>query len=417
MDSGNYNSLSLNKNNNNNFNKTDINREISKNDEISQLQERIKELTEHQKEHSSLNQRYKQLLSEFSKLNEDKKRLEYEIKQREIEYNRHISDLKSEKQSLKLGINDKLINSKKIYSDNNLLERELALKDEDIDALNMRLNDISHQYDAIEQHNNNLAKVLDNLSKGNIDQKNQIIKLKQDNICLTKMCQDNEYNKRNIDKDICELSHQIDEYNYDMNKLGKNDECYKNDILIMTKKLNEINDINSDLQKKIKNLEKEFDDCRNENDNLKNEILNIRTLRVEKETSNGKLNLILMDNERKLKSLMRDKDNLQMMNQESKNTNYIYKMNNEKLKKQVDILEQQNKDLINEIDNIITEDKKIKEVMSRKNRITSLLKDNNETLEKSINDLDQYINNYDNQDYNSNSQMYTYQLRNINYYI
>ena len=59
MDSGNYNSLSLNKNNNNNFNKTDINREISKNDEISQLQERIKEITEHQKEHRNSNFKYK----------------------------------------------------------------------------------------------------------------------------------------------------------------------------------------------------------------------------------------------------------------------------------------------------------------------------------------------------------------------
>ena len=419
INSDKYQSLLLNNTNKKNFYKSDINPDITKNDEISKLQVRIKELKERQKEHFSLNQRYKQLLSEYSKLNEDKKRLEYEIKQRELEYNRHISDLNCEKQSLQLGLNDKLINSKKICSENNLLEKELELKDNDIDNLNMKLSDLSHQLDAIEEYNINLTKNLENLNKEFINQKNQIIKLKQDNICLTKICQDNEYNKRSIEKDILELHHQIDEYNYDLGSLGKNDECYKIDINNLQKKLNNVNDINIDLQNKIKKLEKEFDDCRNENDMIKNELLNIRTLRVEKETLNDKLTIKLMDKDRKIKALIRDNDHQQIMNKEKEDKNYYYKNNNDKLKKQINILEKQNNDLINEIDNVIKDDKKMKEVISRKNRITSLLRDNNQTLEKSINDLDKYINsssnNLENQNNRTNNQMFIYQDGNINY--
>ena len=65
------------------------------------------------------------------------------------------------------------------------------------------------------------------------------------------------------------------------------------------------------------------------------------------------------------------------------------------MKKQVILLENQNNALVNEIDNILEEDRKIKEIMKRKTRITSLLQNNNDTLEKSIINLDKCNNNYD----------------------
>ena len=64
---------------------------------------------------------------------------------------------------------------------------------------------------------------------------------------------------------------------------------------------------------------------------------------------------------------------------------------NNKLKNQVILLESQNENLIKEIDNILAEDKRMKEIIKRKSRITSLLKSNNDNLEKSINDLDSFL--------------------------
>ena len=42
------------------------------------------------------------------------------------------------------------------------------------------------------------------------------------------------------------------------------------------------------LQENIRNYEKAFDNCRNENDGLKNDLLNERSLRAEKENEKEK---------------------------------------------------------------------------------------------------------------------------------
>ena len=57
----------------------------------------------------------------------------------------------------------------------------------------------------------------------------------------------------------------------------------------------------------------------------------------------------------------------------------------------------------------------MKEVLCRKNRITSLLRDNNDTLEKSINNLDTYNRSYNtlnsyNYSSSNKSPRYTYQM-------
>ena len=101
-----------------------------KDKKISELRSRLDSLLKNSKDYDSLNNRYKQLLNDFSVLNEAKLRLEYEIQQRESEYNRRISDLKAENETLKLGLNDKMTSSVKINTENDTIEREIALKNE-----------------------------------------------------------------------------------------------------------------------------------------------------------------------------------------------------------------------------------------------------------------------------------------------
>ena len=346
-----------------------------KDKKISELRARIYDLKQREKDIDSLNQRYKQLLNEVSILNEAKLRLEYEIRQRENEYNRRITDLKGENETLQLGLNDKMTSSKKLFSENDILEREIGLKNGEINDLNGRLSDLSYQLDRTHENKNELNKIVNNLKDNNLNQDEQIFKLKQDNICLSKICQDNEKNLKMGDNDIIKLSQKIDENNY----------------------------------------EKEFDNCRCENDKLKNELLNERSLRIEQENQNEKLKCILMEKERQINEINHDNEHIQMMNRDNNDKNNFYKIENDKLSNQVRILENQNQDIINEIDNILDEDRKMKEVLCRKNRITSLLRDNNDTLEKSINNLDTYnrsYNTYNSYNYSSltKSPRYTYQL-------
>ena len=162
----------------------------------------------------------------------------------------------------------------------------------------------------------------------------------------------------------------------------------------MKNKLDSCNNMNIGLQNNIKNMEKEFDDYRNENNMLKNELLNERTIRIDLENNNEKLKNILMIKNTQLNRINNDNQNMKLINSQCNKTKDCNKIQNDKLKKQVIILENQNNILINEIDNILDEDRRKKEIINRKGRITSLLRNNNDTLERSINDLDKLTCNY-----------------------
>ena len=127
-----------------------------------------------------------------------------------------------------------------------------------------------------------------------------------------------------------------------------------------------------------------------------------------------------MKKEKQINEINHENEHILMMNRDNNDKNKSYKIENDKLSNQVRILENQNQDIINEIDNILDEDRKMKEVLCRKNRITSLLRDNNDTLEKSINNLDTYnrsYNTYNSYNYSSStkSPRYTYQLGDRSY--
>jgi len=369
----------------------------NKDQKISELRSKLDSLLKNSKDYDSLNNRYKKLLNDFSSLNEAKLRLEYEIHQRESEYNRHIYDLKAENETLKIGLNTKVTNTKKMSNENELIKREINLKNEEIKNLNEKLNDVSSQYDIDYKNQEDLLNLSQNLNNDIIRQNEQIEKLKEDNICLTRICQENEKLLKRGDNDIQILSSHFEENNYDLQNLNKKVNLQENLLNNLKNKLNLSRENNIELQKRIKKLEKEFDDNREENDNLKNEILEERTSRINAESNNQKLNNILMRNEIQLNQLNNENENIKMINAKYRNNKEKNKIQNDKLKNQVILLESQNENLIKEIDNILTEDKRMKKIMKRKDRITSLLKSNNDNLEKSINDLDSFIkrnNNY-----------------------
>ena len=107
-----------------------------------------------------------------------------------------------------------------------------------------------------------------------------------------------------------------------------------------------------------------------------------------------------------MEQLNHESENLKLINNQHGSRKEINKIHNDKLKNQVILLESQNDNIIKEIDNILEEDRKMKKILARKNRITSLLKNNNDTLEKSINDLDSSI--HQKELYQQSSPRFTY---------
>ena len=110
---------------------------------ISKLNYRIAELEQGEKDFDLLNQELKQLENDISLLNEAKLRLEYEIKQRDEAYLKRIQDLKSDKDNLQNALNDKNCVNKKLLEEKDCLENQLKNKDDEIDDLNNKINDLN----------------------------------------------------------------------------------------------------------------------------------------------------------------------------------------------------------------------------------------------------------------------------------
>ena len=106
---------------------------------IAQLNAHIQELEQQEKDYDLLNQKFRQLQNEYSLLKDNKLRLEYELKQRDEAYNKKICDLRGENENLQLGFNEKISVGKKLLSDNDVLGKQLDMKNSEICDLNNKI--------------------------------------------------------------------------------------------------------------------------------------------------------------------------------------------------------------------------------------------------------------------------------------
>lgn len=400
QDSENHPPQSPKNNNSNIINKDDDKLNIddkSKDKEISKLRARIYDLKQRENDYDSLNQRYKQLMDNFAVLKETKNRLEYEINQRQNEYNRHISDLKAENKILQLGLNDNMTSSKKITFQNNYIEREIDLKKNEINDLNDRVINLSRQLDNNTKIKKQLIDMIKEFNHDNMYLNDEICKLKNDNICLLKIIQDNENNIRTEKNKINDLSQKLGEGGGEMLDLNHKIFYHENNINCLQHKIDSCNEEYSNLKNNMKNYENEINIYSNDNTKLKQHLLNEKNLRIEKENQNDKLKKILIEKEAQINQLYHDIGNLKILNKENKDKNNCYKLENEKLRNHIKNLENQNINIINEIDNLLDE---------KREREVTQIRYKNYLRDKSY---DNSYKNYNNFNIMQNSQIYTYQ--------
>ena len=94
---------------------------MQQNDVIAQLKSQIFDLEQNEKNYEVLLNKYKSLSNEASILNEEKIRLEYELKIKNRDKNKIISNLNTEVKNLKNALNEKLATNKILFNDNNNL--------------------------------------------------------------------------------------------------------------------------------------------------------------------------------------------------------------------------------------------------------------------------------------------------------
>ena len=126
------------------------------NSTISNLKTRLFDLEQQEKDFDALNQKLDQLKKEYSNLSNLKNKLDDELKQKDEAYNQRISKLRAENEDLQQNYNEKLATNKKLFTENDALEKEIEARDAEIKDLKNKLRNL----------NNNLSQCL--VDKGDL---------------------------------------------------------------------------------------------------------------------------------------------------------------------------------------------------------------------------------------------------------
>ena len=379
---------------------------------ISQLKAHIFELEQHDKDYDTLNHKYRQLQNDCTLLNEAKLRLEYELRQKDENYNKQICDLRNENENLQLGYNEKLSVNKKLFAENDTLSKQLDMKNEEIRELSDRLNELLAQLDRSQEDKAALERHVQGLNDVKMSQKTEITKLIEDNKKLSKICQDQDRSMKLSEQECHKLASKLDETNYDLKNITGQLRSREENLNFTQGQLEENKNLNLKLQATIRDYERQFENMRNDIDGLKNNLLKEKQSRNEEEKRGEQLEGIIQERERELNRLGNDIENMKVMNQRITDDKMNGQIENDKLKNHIMVLTQQNQKLIAEIENILDQDEKMKEQLSRKERIVSLLRNNKSTIEHSLNNIDDFLNRSNNNVFktqsNNVSQRYTY---------
>ena len=320
---------------------------------ISQLKSKIFELELHQKDYDVLNERFKQLKIDFASLNDSKNLLEVEKDKREEEYNRIMGDLQCENENLQIGFNDKLTKNKNCFSQNSILQKQLEIKDNEICDLTQKLNELQNQFCRNEDERANLEKILNGLNDIKNSQNYKIEQLIEDNKTLKQICEEQDNDIKSGNQERQNLAKELDN---------------------------------------IKDYQRQADFLKRENESLNNNIYKEKSINSDEGQKYKELNNIMGEREQKINQINQDIHNIKIEQQNEENNNNLLQEENAKLRNHIMILTEQNQNLINEIDNVIEEDEKAKYVLDRKKRINNVLLVNRNTIDQSLNNLDECIN-------------------------
>ena len=358
---------------------------------IAQLNAHIQELEQQEKDYDLLNQKFRQLQNEYSLLKDNILRLEYELKQRDEAYNKRICDLRGENENLQLGFNEKISVGKKLLSDNDVLGKQLDMKNEEICDLNNKINDLSAQLRAGLNDKNCLEQKVQELTDDKNNQKIEIDKLFEDNKKLSQIRQEQERNLKIGEQDRLNLASKISENNCEINNLNDKLRNHMNNIDQLQNKLDNSTALNCNLQNTIKDFERQINNFRCDNDNLKNNLLKEKTIRADEEKKNEELSQMINDRDRKIGLLNQEYEQGKRIHQQISCDNNGFQIENDKLKSHIQVLTCQNQKLIGELENVLAQDEKMNGPLSRRDKIAVLLRNNKMTLDQSANTLNEFI--------------------------
>ena len=350
---------------------------------ISNLKTRLFDLEQQERDYNALCQKLAQLKKELSILSNTKNRLEQELKQKDESYNQRIANLRGENENLQLSYNEKLSLNKKLFTENDALEKEIEARDAEINDLKNRLRDLNNQLSQSLVDKGDLDNQVQKLRNINNSQVNEINKLTNENKNLNDIVDDQNKRLQQAQEEIDMLNNKSNENDMDIQNLNGKLRNLVEDINNTQGALNKNNLENRDLDDKIRNLECQCSNLKCENNNLNNTILKEKALRGERERQNQHLDDVINDNDNQICDLETKYNTVtSIYEQVSLDTNN-YKVSNNQLKQHIMLLTQQNQKLLCELEKVKDQDMRLKTLLSRKEQSCLLLRGVHNCIEQS----------------------------------
>ena len=341
---------------------------------ISSLKSRLFDLEQQEKDRNALSQKISQLKKEFHILTSTKDKLEQELKQKDDAYNQQINSLRTENENLQLSYNEKLSSNKKLFTENDALEKEIELRDIELNELKNKLKDMNSQLGQSLVDKGDLENQITKLKAIKNSQLNDINKLTKENKNLSEIITDQDKRLQRDQEEIALMSNKSEQNDAEIENLNAKLRALMDDISNTQNCLNKNNSDNRNLDEKLCELNSQCENIKCENANLNDNILREKTLRADKERQNQNLNSIITDHENQINELTNKYNNLNALYDIATTDSKNSQIQNDKLKGHIMILTQQNQKLLDELDNVKDQDLRMKTLLSRKNQSSMILR-------------------------------------------
>ena len=341
---------------------------------ISNLKSRLFDLEQQEKDRNALAQKLAQLKKDFQILTSTKNKLEQELKQKDDSYNQRINSLRSDNENLQLSYNEKLALNKKLFTENDALEKEIEQRDNELNDLRNKLKDMNNQLGQSLVDKGDLENQVQKLKAIKNSQLNDINKLTKENKNLSEIITDQDKKLQRAQDEIALMNNKSNENDADIQNLNIKLRGLMDDISNTQNVLNRNNGENRDLDEKLCELNNQCENLKCENANLNSNIIKEKALRADKEKQNQNLNNIINEHENQINDLNNKYNSLNAMYSMTTSDNKNSQIQNNKLKEHIMILTQQNQKLLDELDCVKDQDLKMKNLLSRKDQSSMILR-------------------------------------------
>ena len=341
---------------------------------ISNLKSRLFDLEQQEKDHNALKAKLSQLRNQFQLLTSTKNKLEQELKQKDDTYNQRICNLRSENENLQLSYNEKLSLNKKLFTENDLLEKEIEDRDNELNELRNKLNDLNNNFNQSLADKGDMENQVAKLKAIKASQLNDINKLTKENKNLSQIVSDQDKKLQKAQEDIAAMENQSQENDINIQNLNIKLRSLMDDVANTQTTLNKNDLDNRNLDDKLNDLNTQCENLKCENADLNNNLLKEKSLVADKQRQNDNLNALINEHEMQLNDLSDKYNTLNAMYSQATSDSKNSQIENGKLKEHIMLLTQQNQKLLGELENVKDQDLRMKTLISRKEQSSAILR-------------------------------------------